>query len=494
VTPETPPLAARRPRTRRILGWVAAGLVVVLAVTAVGGYLVYRHLSGNITHYDASKHIKIKQPPKLGKAQNILVIGSDTRAFVGGSKYGGEVAGARSDTAILVHLSAGGSKAILVSIPRDSWVRIPPCETSSGTSAPFMSKFNTAYSIGGPACTIATVESLTGIRIDHFVEVNFAGFTTMVNALGGVSVCISQPINDPIRYIAGHYEGSGLVLSAGTHTLKGTQALAFVRARYGVGDGSDIGRIKNQQLFLSSVIRKATSAGLLLDPIALYQFLDAATKSIQTDPGFGLEQLRSLAGKLHGLKPGKVALLTVPIVYSAPGMPSADVAWDPTRAPLLWNALRTDGPLPGTAPAPNPTTSPTAATVPLIVPPGAIHVRVLNGTGRVGVAHQVAQQLAAKGFLIVGIGDADSSGYQQTFVRYGPDRVQSSQTLAASVPGSTRELDGSLGTTLELVVGSNFSGVQSVTLSSAAPQSSATPSPTPTLDVVTAERDVCSSN
>jgi len=147
----------RRPRTQRILGWIALGLAVVLAVTVTGGYLVYRHLNGNITHIGFGQEPG-PRPPKLNKAQNILLIGSDTRAFAGGSKFGSEVGGARSDTTILVHLSAGGRKATLVSIPRDSYVKIPACTTASGgESTPHLDKFNSAYSIGGPACTIATV-------------------------------------------------------------------------------------------------------------------------------------------------------------------------------------------------------------------------------------------------------------------------------------------------------------------------------------------------
>src|SRR5207248_1917546 len=166
--------------------------------------------------------------------------------------------------------------------------------------------------------------------------------------------------------------------------LKGKQALGFVRARYAVGDGSDLARIKNQQVFIAAVIREATSTGLLLDPLRLYRVLDAATKSIRTDPSFGLRQLQKLAGELHGLRAGKVALLTVPLSNSNAyvnigGIPASVVYWDKPRADALWHALRTDGPLPGTASKPSP--SPTPGTPRLTVAPAAIHVDVLNGTG-----------------------------------------------------------------------------------------------------------------
>jgi LCP family protein required for cell wall assembly len=479
-------LPARRPRTRHILRWIAIGLAAVLVITATGGYLVYRHLNGNITHLSFGQEPGTR-PPKLNKAQNILLIGSDTRAFKGGSKFGGEVAGARSDTTILVHLSAGGRKAALVSIPRDSYVQIPACRTAGGQSSPRMDKFNSAYSTGGPACTIATVESLTGIHIDHFVEVNFQGFQRMVNALGGVSVCLRKPINDPIRFVGGHYQGSGLVLPAGTSRLKGTQALAFVRARYGVGDGSDIGRIKDQQLFISAVIRKATSAGLLVNIPALYGFLDAATKSIRTDPGFGLSQLKGLANRLHGLKPGTVSLLTVPFLYNAPGVPSADIAWDPAKAPALWTALRRDQPLPG-QPTSRPSPSASAGNG-LTIRPGAITVQVLNGTGQTGIAHRVASELAAEGFHAVP-GNATARGVTTTVVRYGSARDESSLTVAAAVKRSARQLDRTLkATTIQLVIGSDFGGVVPVTVT---PSTAPTPSPAPALDITTADQNVCS--
>jgi LCP family protein required for cell wall assembly len=476
---------------RRVLTWIALGLAVVLVVAAAGGYLLYRHLNGNLAHAQILDEPGHSKPTAgLGHSENILLMGSDTRDFAGGAKFGSEIAGARSDTTILVHIGADGQHATLVSIPRDTYAHIPACKTANGESSPQWNKFNVAFTIGGPSCTIALVENLTHLRIDHFVVVNFAGFQRMVDALNGVNVCLTHPIDDPVRTnpVTGGKIGSGLVISAGRHTLDGKQALGFVRSRYAVGDGSDLGRIKNQQVFLSSMIRKATSTGLILHPFSLYHFLDAATKSIETDPGFGLPQLKSLAGKLHGLKPGKVGLLTVPLsnpnaYVPIGGVQASVVYWDKARAKALWQALQTDGPLPGTELKPKPTPSPGATK--LTVPPSQIHVRVLNGTGEVGIAHKVADQLTSRGFVIDGVGDADNANYTTTTIRYGVDRNESSQTLAASVPGADRQQDGTLGTTLELIVGSNYNGTTSVTVSSP------NPTPTPSLDVVTAAKDRC---
>ncbi|HET6817296.1 MAG TPA: LCP family protein [Mycobacteriales bacterium] len=492
-----PQHAAPRPQRRwgRLASWIALGLGIVLVLATAGAYLEYRKLNGNITHL-RTDIVGARPADGPGKSENVLLIGSDSRAFAGGARFGAEVTGARSDTTILVHISADGKKAVLVSIPRDTYTLIPRCHEPGGhISAPQWNKFNAAYSIGGPSCTIATVEHLTHLRIDHFVEVNFLGFQRMVDALGGVRVCLTHPIDDPVRKnpVTGGTIGSGLVVSAGVHTFHGKQALGFVRARYAVGDGSDLGRIKNQQVFISAVIRKATSTGLILKPWRLLDFLNAATKSIRTDPGFGLSQLKTLAGQLHGLKAGKVALLTVPLsnpdaYVKIGGVNASVVFWDRTRADALWHALRIDGPLPGTAPKPRPSSSASPAPS-LVVPPSAVHVRVLNGTGQKGLAQKVAQDLAARGFIIDGIGDADSTGYTHTVVRYGPDRNESSQTLEASVTGSTRQLDGALSGTLELVVGSDYSGSQAVKMSTP----TATPTPTASLDVVTADRAVCTS-
>src|SRR3954454_2654215 len=477
------------------MSWIALGLGVVMVITVAGGYLVYRHLSGNIAHCQNCEPPGARPAEGPGKSENVLLIGSDSRAFAGGAKFGSEVAGARSDTTILVHISADGKKAVLVSIPRDTYTRIPQFRLAAGgVSQPQWNKFNASYSIGGPGCTIATVEHLTHLRVDHFVEVNFLGFRRMVDALGGVKVCLTHGIDDPVRInpATGHTIGSGLVVGAGNHKFNGHDALGFVRARYAVGDGSDLGRIKNQQVFISAVIRKATSTGLILNPLKLYRFLDAATKSIRTDPSFGLPQLKKLAGQLHGLKPGKVALLTVPL--SNPdghaqigGIDASVVFWDKTRAASLWHALRVDGPLPGTAPKPRPSSTASSSPTPLVVPPRAIHVRVLNGTGEPGLAHKVAQDLASHGFVIDSVGDADSTGFTNTIVRYGPDRDQSSETLAASVVGASRQLNGALSNTLELVIGSDYNGTQSVQIATP----SSTPSPTASLDVATADRAAC---
>ena len=252
--PSTAPPAPKRPgwsRRKKIFTWAAGVLAVVLVVAVTGGYLVYRHLNANLHQVDVSGLLG-RQPVDLHpQAENILVIGSDTRAGQGrGYGSSAQLNTDHSDTLLIVHIAADRQWADVMSIPRDSWVNIPACRMGNGkTAAPQTFKINEAFTIGnlygnktklGTACTIKTVERNTGIRIDHFVDVNFSGFKDMVNAVGGVRECNTTAINDP---------KSGLHLSAGHHLLNGRQALGYVRARYTLGDGSDLERITRQQAF-----------------------------------------------------------------------------------------------------------------------------------------------------------------------------------------------------------------------------------------------------
>jgi hypothetical protein len=264
-----------------------------------------------------------------------------------------------------------------------------------------------------------------------------------------------------------------------------------MRARYGIGDGSDIGRIKRQQQFVGAMIRKATSSGLLIHPLELLHFLNATTKSITTD-GFGLGTMRKLASALHKAGAGSVNILTVPLADPLPpGVPTADVAWDPVKSAELWTAVRNDTTIPGTkptaTPSPSATPTPTKSGPTLSVPPSSIDVTVLNGSGVSGAAAKAANDLDGEGFHATVGGDASSSTFASTVVEYGPSKVQSSQTVAAAIKGSRRHADSSLGSAITVIVGANYSGVKQVTIGSATP----TVSPTQKLDVTTASKEGC---
>jgi LCP family protein required for cell wall assembly len=325
----------------RALKAVAISVAAVLVVVLTGGFLVYRHLEGNITSMDVQDALGTDRPTEVIKQDvehkplNILLLGSDTRDGQG-NNIGGETPGL-SDTTILLHISADRDRAYGVSIPRDSMVERPECERKDGqgTDPGGLSMFNAAYAVGGPACTIKTVESLTEIRINHFVVVDFNGFKNMVDALDGVPVCVPEEVNDNIGHI---------YLPAGSYEVKGQQALSYVRLRHGLSENGDIGRMKRQQAFLAAMANKAISAGTLLNPVRLYNFLDAATKSLTTDPELAsLNKLRGLAGQLKGIGLDKIQFLTVPWETYPPD--HNRVQWAPESA-QVWKKLRLDEPLP----------------------------------------------------------------------------------------------------------------------------------------------------
>ncbi len=308
--------------------------MVVLSTVLV---VVYKKLEGNI-HSISNIGLGDDRPakPKVAGPQqplNVLIMGSDDRK---GTNIGGATPGL-SDTTILLHLSADRKRAYGVSIPRDAMVERPTCLSKNGkTELPGgIRQFNAAFAVGGPACTVRTVEHLTNIHIDHFVVVNFAGFKDMVNAVHGVTVCVPTEVNDDVGHIH---------LPQGTYKVNGNQALDYVRVRHDLGAPTgDIGRMKRQQAFISAMISKVYSAGTLTNPVRLYKFLDAATSSLSTDAGFAhLKDLADLGRSIKGIGLDKIKFITVPnLPYPA----------DPNRlefapdAANLWRKIRFDKPL-----------------------------------------------------------------------------------------------------------------------------------------------------
>ena len=312
--------------------------------------------------------------------------------------------------------------------------------------------FNEAFSIGGPACTVKAVEQNTGIGIDHFAVVNFEGFQSMVDALGGVDICVKEAVSDPKTH---------LDLEAGTHHLAGRDALRFVQSRKGFGDGSDIGRIGRQQDFLSAVARQATDKGLLLRPDRLLGFLDAATKSLTTDSELGsIKALSDLALQVRNLKPEQINFVTVP-VRSWPQDPNR-VEWT-DDADALWESMRDDKPLPGTEP--EPTESGTATTPPPPTPtvsPDELSVEVINSSGVQGLAVQASQALAVQGFEISGRSNGTVGEVEGAVIRHPADQAEAAVTLQAAFPGSTLEADDSLTDGFEVELGAGAPSVVEV--------------------------------
>jgi len=320
-------------------------LSVSVVLVSAFSWLALGQVSGSIKRIDVFGKLD-SRPEKTSKALNYLLVGSDTREGltkeqmkvlrVGSTKT---AAGGRSDTMFLVHISKERDKAMIVSLPRDSLVTIPAHRSSDGTKdiAAAKSKINAAFAWGGAPLLIETVELATNLRIDHYIEVNFAGFARIVDALGGIEVCTKKDIDDP---------KSHLVLAAGVHTLNGIESLKYVRTR-GIDGLGDIGRMQRQQQFMSSVLRKATSTGVLLNPIKLVNFFNAAIATVKTDSGLNESDLLTLAKQLRNLSASNVRTLTVPIdnpnAY-ADGVGSV-VTWDSVLAGELFQRLRDDLPI-----------------------------------------------------------------------------------------------------------------------------------------------------
>ncbi|GAA2401043.1 LCP family protein [Streptomyces coeruleofuscus] len=323
-----------------VTAWTAAGIVVLGGAGA--GYLYFK-LNGNLKSVDIDQALGTDRPKKADNgSENILVLGSDTRAG-GNKKLGGgtDDGSARSDTAMIVHVYKGHKKASVVSIPRDTLIDRPECTDTKGDEHPAANgvMFNSAYSTGGAACAVKTVESVTDLRMDHYLEVDFAGFQKLIDDLGGVDVTTTKSIDDP---------DSHLKLKAGTHRLDGEQALGLVRTRHGVGDGSDLGRIQLQQAFIKALVNQIKDVGVFTNPKKLLDLAETATKTVTTDSDLGsVNKLASFAGGLKGITPSNMHMVTMPVAYD-PADPNR-VLLQKKKADQIWKALENDRPIPKSA-------------------------------------------------------------------------------------------------------------------------------------------------
>jgi LCP family protein required for cell wall assembly len=321
---------------RAVLLIIVATQVVVAILTATVISVAYNKLDENFVPGREPDHQVEKKPLSDGEPLNILVMGSDSRVGAGNDLDGQTDIGERSDTTILVHVSADRKTVYGVSLPRDAMVARPECENDDGETVPAADPviFNDAFSQAGPTCTVAQVEALTGIYIDHYVTLDFNGFKDMVEAVHGVTVCIPEDIDDSAH---------GITFEAGTQELDGQQALDYVRERSSTPN-ADIGRMKRQQAFLASMVNKVVSAGTLTRPSRVYNFLRAATGSIVTDPGLSsLSDLVHLAWEFRRTDLDHISFITVPF-EAYPGDPNR-LQWAPA-AKGLWKVILNDEPLP----------------------------------------------------------------------------------------------------------------------------------------------------
>jgi LCP family protein required for cell wall assembly len=459
-----------------VLSWVAVVTSVAVLAAARTGYVLLQRYDGNINRIagvlgnDGDQDLPADDGPRT-----VLIVGSDSRDVEGQNFQGvgdEEVTGQRSDVIILAHLYGGSDAVQLVSIPRDSWVTIPAhIDPESGEQVPAdESKINTAFFAGGPALLVDTVEQLSGLDIDHYMQVDFDGFRTIIDELDGVDVCLSEAVRE---------RKSGIDLPAGVSTVRGEQALAFVRQREGLAR-SDIDRIERQQRLLGALVNKTLSRGTLANPLRLNGVLESATSALTVDDGLSFGELRNLALRLREFSSGGVLFTTIPVSdINGRREGQSVVLIDEVGAEQLFAAIRRDE-APGSQPPPD-----GPPQEPLIVAPDRIELAVVNGSSTSGLGARAADDLAALGFL-VGTPDSREGAATGTVVRHGPDRADSARTVAAAVPGATTvlvpDLDG-----VELVVGSSYDGAQPVTVTGSVED----PAPGVEQPPITAAADPC---
>jgi len=391
----------------------------------------------------------------VGDAMNLLLVGSDSRADLTAEQRSafstGKDSGLNTDTIILAHVPADGSGASFVSFPRDSYVEIP----GHG-----LDKLNAAYAYGytsvsatqpesdrraaGSQLLVSTISQLSGLQIDHYAEVDLLGFFNLSTVVGGVEVNLCKAVND---------KKSGAVFEAGPQTISGVDALRFVRQRHGLPRG-DFDRIVRQQTFIAGMIRKMIGDNVLLDPGKQRELVQAAAEAMTVDQSL---DLMDLAQQMQSVSPGSIDFQTVPnLGTDRAGEMSivrladtdslhtffADLSADPSSTPAATSAATTSSAAPAT------------------VAPSAVDVAVLNGSGTAGLAADTTTALRAAGYVVASSGNADSSDYATTEIRYADGDKALGTALAAAIPGAkVAKVDGVAAGTVELVLGADFNGV-----------------------------------
>ncbi|MCQ8772758.1 LCP family protein [Streptomyces telluris] len=453
--------APRRPRWGLRLATCAA--VAVLAAGGIG-HAVVTDIDSRIGRVDPFAGLSDRPPVAVSKGMNILLVGTDARDRIDPEErqryHLGGTACHCTDTVMLLHLSAARDRVSVVSLPRDTYAEIPAHVDEAGRPRPaHAQKLNAAYAEGGPGLTVRTVELLTGVHVDHYLEVDFTSFMRTVDVVGGVQVCSARPLRDPY---------SGLDLPPGTSTLNGGQALQYVRSRH-LDGASDLGRMERQQRFLASLLHTATDGGALLNPVKFQQVAATLLGSVRADRGFDGETLIGLGRAMKNLSPASAEFASVPVGsadYPVPRVGST-VKWDDEAAARLFEALREDRPLTARSqrqahdakppPPPRPAPSPAEAA------PGQVRVQVYNGSGRRGLARETDRALRAGGFATTGLpADAPGPPVRRTVIQYDPRWDHAVRTLASALPDAELRPVPGQGPLMKVTVGTDFRAVTPV--------------------------------
>ncbi|MFE5946290.1 LCP family protein [Streptomyces sp. NPDC056480] len=431
--------------------------VTVLAAGGIGHALV-TGLDTGITRVDPFKDMKNR--PQAGHGMNVLVVGTDGRDGITPeekAKYRLGGAPCRcTDTVMLVHISEDRERASVVSLPRDSYAEMPEHTdlTSGRKHHAHPVKLNAAYAEGGPSLTVRTVESMTGVKIDHYLEVDFTSFMRTVDAVGGVQICTTRPVKDSY---------TGLDLPAGTHELDGGQALQYVRSRH-IDGAADIGRMQRQQRFLAALVERITSGGVLFNPVRFREVATTMLSSVRADEDFGTDQLLALSKAMRGFTPASSEFVSVPIgdmSFPVKGIGST-VKWDAAKAQRLFQALREDRPLAASKPGASSSAKAPKAVV-VDVAPRTVRVQVYNGTRTDGLGRKVDDALRGTGFDTTRAPKTGTGKERaRTLVEYDPRWDRSAKSLAAALPGAELRAVKGRGGTLRVTVGADYKGVTAV--------------------------------
>ncbi|MFJ5927949.1 LCP family protein [Kitasatospora sp. NPDC092948] len=438
-------------RGRRLLAWTAGALGLVLAAGCGGAFYVYRHFDRNISSVRVQVGDESERPQASNDALNLLVIGTDSRAGLG-REYGDEGSAGHADTTLLFHVSKDRSNATVLSIPRDLMVTVPECRTGDRRiPGAARAMFNTSLGQEGrdPGCTWKTVEKLTGVRINHFMMVNFEAVKSLSTAVGGVEVCAATAIDDPYSHLR---------MSAGRHVVQGEEALAFVRTRHAVGLGGDLTRIPLQQQFISSMIRKMKSSDTLTSPTKLWNLADAATRALTVDSALDdVNRLKDLVLDISRVNTGNITFTTVPVLDDPAD--NNRLILKPGDAQRLFAMIAADRsltevapPSPQPSPSASATASPAASGSARPYPDaGSVAVTVRNGTGTPGQAGRAVSALRARGFALAFTG-GNAVARQAGSVFYPAGQEDRAQAVAAALglPATALRVSGRSGVTVVL--------------------------------------------
>ncbi|WP_373560254.1 MULTISPECIES: LCP family protein [unclassified Rhodococcus (in: high G+C Gram-positive bacteria)] len=460
---------SRKQRRWRVLGRSAVAVAAAASVGITGvawGYL--RNTDNGFSQVAALDldSTDVVDPGGQTGDETYLIVGTDTRAGANGGVGAGSVEdaeGARADTVILVNIPADRSRVVAVSFPRDLDIARPSCADWNSDTGQYSTemnpaadndKLNSAYAFGGPKCLVKVIQKMSGLKIGHFVAMDFSGFESMVNQVGGVEVCTTTPLVDG--------ELGTVLPNAGKQTIDGATALNYVRARKVEAEGNgDYGRIKRQQMFLSSLLRGALSNKVLFDPGKLNGFINAFTRDTFVQ-NIDTKSLVMLGRSLQNVDAGAVTFLTVPTAGTnelGNEIPRQD------DIDAIFQAIIDDEPLPGEErkdPAPSSAHAapkPAAPAPPALeaVSPMDVSLQVSNGSGVTGLAATASDDLGAYGFQIYSVGNYSGTS-TNTLVRYSPGLEAEAATVASSLPGAVLQESSDLGGIVEVVLGSSFSG------------------------------------